>query len=64
MSDSDVNCGSPSGTDSYIGLRIASVFIIWAASSFGSLFPVLAKRTNIVNVPNWLFECVLSIIYI
>lgn len=59
MSDSDdVNCGSGGGSDTYFGLRIASVFIIWAGSSFGAMFPVLAKRTSLVNPPKWLFECV------
>lgn len=60
MSDSDVNCGNGGGSDTFFGLRIASVFIIWAGSTFGAMFPVLARRTSLVNVPKWLFECVLS----
>lgn len=64
MSDSDeVNCGSGGGSDAFLGLRIASVFIIWAGSSFGAVFPVLARQSTLVNVPKWLFEWVLILIH-
>ncbi|KZV66306.1 ZIP-like iron-zinc transporter [Peniophora sp. CONT] len=55
MSDS-TNCGSGGGSTDYTGLRIASIFIIWAGSSAGALFPVFAKRTPWLGVPPALFD--------
>lgn len=52
----EVNCGSGGGADTYLGLRVASIFVIMAGSSFGALFPVLARRTRFLNVPTGLFE--------
>ncbi|KAH7881966.1 ZIP-like iron-zinc transporter [Phlebopus sp. FC_14] len=56
MSSTDPNCGSGGGADSYFQLRIASVFIILCGSSFGALFPVLAKKTTWLRVPTAVFE--------
>ncbi|KII87477.1 hypothetical protein PLICRDRAFT_55431 [Plicaturopsis crispa FD-325 SS-3] len=56
MSDDAVNCGSGGGADTYLGLRIASIFVIWATSTFGSTFPVLAARTSWLHVPQPLFD--------
>ena len=57
--DDDVNCGTGGGDDRFLGLRIASVFIILATSMFGALFPVIAKRTRLSNViPRPAFEYV------
>jgi solute carrier family 39 (zinc transporter), member 1/2/3 len=53
---SDLNCGSGGGADTYHGLRIASVFIILVGSTFGALFPVLARRTSWLHVPKAVFE--------
>ena len=39
--EEEVNCGEGGGDDAYLGLRIASVFIILVGSTFGALFPVL-----------------------
>jgi hypothetical protein len=60
MSSSDLNCGNGGGADSYTNLRIASVFIVLIGSSFGALFPVLAKKTQWVKVPDAVFESVLQ----
>jgi zinc transporter 1/2/3 len=54
MSD-DADCTNGGGATSFTGLRIASVFIIWIASTFGALFPVIARRTKI-QVPPAVFE--------
>ncbi|KAI0272314.1 ZIP-like iron-zinc transporter [Gloeopeniophorella convolvens] len=57
MSDDDsLNCGSGGGATTYTGLRIASVFIIWAGSTFGALFPVLARKSTVIAVPHSVFE--------
>ena len=52
------NCGTGGGADTFFGLRIASIFIILASSSFGALFPVLARRTKWLSalVPQALFD--------
>ncbi|KDQ51021.1 hypothetical protein JAAARDRAFT_540486 [Jaapia argillacea MUCL 33604] len=50
------NCGSGGGAENYRSLRIASIFIILAASSTGALFPVLAKRSTWLNVPAGVFN--------
>ncbi|EGN96717.1 hypothetical protein SERLA73DRAFT_140426 [Serpula lacrymans var. lacrymans S7.3] len=49
-------CGSGGGADTYSGLRIASVFIILVGSMFGALFPVLARRSRWLHVPQGIFE--------
>ncbi|KAI5995056.1 Zinc/iron permease [Pisolithus albus] len=56
MSSSDVNCGSGGGADTYTGLRIASVFIILVGSGFGALFPVFARRSSWLHVPEPIYE--------
>jgi solute carrier family 39 (zinc transporter), member 1/2/3 len=59
MSEEEVNaCTTPPGSDSYLGLRIGAVFIIWAGSTTGALFPVLARRSSWLNVPKSAFEYV------
>ncbi|KAH7907011.1 Zinc/iron permease [Hygrophoropsis aurantiaca] len=55
MSDT-LDCSAGGGAETYTNLRIASVFIIFASSSFGALFPVLARRTSWVHVPKGVFE--------
>lgn len=54
------NCEQGGGTHSYIGLRVASIFIILVGSGMGALFPVLAKRSSWLRVPNCVFKSVLG----
>ena len=54
--EEEVNCGEGGGDDAYLGLRIASVFIILVGSTFGALFPVLAKRAKWLTIPKSVFE--------
>ncbi|KAJ7774041.1 ZIP-like iron-zinc transporter [Mycena metata] len=56
MSDSDLACGNVDNADTYFGLRVASVFIIWVCGTSGTLFPVLARRSSWLHVPKSLFE--------
>ncbi|KIK78402.1 hypothetical protein PAXRUDRAFT_36647 [Paxillus rubicundulus Ve08.2h10] len=56
MSSSDLNCGNGGGADSHTSLRIASVFVVLIGSSFGALFPVLAKKTRWMKVPDVVFN--------
>ncbi|KAF8661365.1 hypothetical protein AX16_001459 [Volvariella volvacea WC 439] len=49
-------CGAGDGVDTYLGLRIASIFIIFAGSCAGALFPVLAKRSSWLQVPKSVFD--------
>ncbi|KAJ6586228.1 ZIP-like iron-zinc transporter [Mycena sp. CBHHK59/15] len=55
-SDSDLECGNLNNPDTYLGLRVASVFIILFCSTGGTLFPVLAKRSTWLHVPKFIFE--------
>src|SRR5580658_10183299 len=55
---SSVNCGSGGGADSYHGLRIASLFIIWGSSSFAATFPIIARRSRVIHFPFAVFESV------
>lgn len=54
----DLNCGEGGGSDDLFGLRVASIFIILIGSSFGALFPVLARRTRYLSavIPKGVFE--------
>lgn len=53
------NCGEGGGDDAFLGLRVASVFIILGCSCTGALFPVLAKRSTWLHVPAPMFKCVM-----
>ena len=55
MSDA-LNCEQGGGTHSYTGLRVASIFIVLVGSGMGALFPVLARRSSWLRVPNCLFK--------
>ena len=57
---SSLDCGSGGGDTAYEGLRIASLFIIWATGSFGAFFPVIAHRSNKIHLPHAVFESVSS----
>ncbi|KAJ4469860.1 ZIP-like iron-zinc transporter [Lentinula aciculospora] len=50
------DCNSDSNGDVLLGLRIASIFVIYIGSSCGALFPVLARRSKYINVPKSLFD--------
>ncbi len=53
----DLQCGAVQSEHSYTNLRIASVFVILVASSFGALFPVIAKRSVFaLSLPSKVFE--------
>ncbi len=56
--DDALNCGSGGGADTFFGLRVASIFIISACSTFGALFPVLVKSSSWLHVPKSVFESV------
>ncbi|KAF8444967.1 ZIP-like iron-zinc transporter [Boletus edulis BED1] len=56
MSSTDVNCGEGGGAYTYTNLRIASIFVIFATSAIGSFFPVLARKSKWLKVPNAVFE--------
>jgi hypothetical protein len=55
---SSVDCGSGGGDTAFEGLRIASLFIIWATGSFGAFFPVIAHRSSKIHLPHAIFESV------
>ncbi|PFH51961.1 hypothetical protein AMATHDRAFT_141454 [Amanita thiersii Skay4041] len=54
--DEILNCDSGGGSNTFMGLRIASIFIIMAGSMGGALFPVLAKRSSWMHVPTYVFD--------
>ncbi|EMD38804.1 hypothetical protein CERSUDRAFT_47146 [Gelatoporia subvermispora B] len=56
--DDSVDCSPGGGSDTFFGLRVASVFIILATSMFGALFPVLARRSPRISplIPHRVFE--------
>ena len=57
--EEELNCGTGGGADTFFGLRIASIFVILVTSTFGALFPVLARRSRLRNViPHSAFELV------
>ncbi|KAJ7625642.1 ZIP-like iron-zinc transporter [Roridomyces roridus] len=55
-SDSDSSCGATNNGDTFLGLRIASVFIVWFCATAGTLFPVLARRSKWLRVPKSVFD--------
>ncbi|KAG6909352.1 hypothetical protein DXG01_000952 [Tephrocybe rancida] len=57
MSDTgDLNCGEGGGSDTFRGLRIASIFIILIGSLMGATFPIVAKRSAFIQVPKSVFD--------
>jgi len=54
--DEALNCGSGGGSDEHLHLRIAAVFIVLVGSMSGALFPVLARRTSWLRVPEAVFN--------
>lgn len=55
---SSPNCGSGGGDASFQGLRVASLFIIWATGSFTTTFPIVARRSRVIHFPPAIFESV------
>ncbi|KNG47257.1 membrane zinc transporter [Stemphylium lycopersici] len=55
LPEAPVTCGGSNEYDGRMGVRISSIFAILVASSFGAMFPVLAKRSRHKYVPNWVF---------
>lgn len=53
---SELECGAVQNEHTYTGLRVASIFVILAGSSFGALFPVVAKRSPFFRVPKTVYE--------
>ncbi|KAJ5608832.1 Zinc/iron permease fungal/plant [Penicillium herquei] len=51
------SCSNGNGYDGHMGLRISSIFVIMIGSTFGALFPVIAKRFSKGNsgAPKWAF---------
>lgn len=56
--EDEVNCGPGGGVDTFLGLRIASVFVILVCSCFGAFAPVLATRSSAFRLPQSVFEWV------
>ena len=54
-SDDHPPCDTGNGYDGRMGLRIASIFIIWFGSTLGANFPIFAKRHPGLMVPEWSF---------
>ncbi|KAJ7848313.1 ZIP-like iron-zinc transporter [Mycena leptocephala] len=52
----ELECGNLDNGETYLGLRVASVFVILVCATTGTLFPVLAKRSTSLHVPKSLFE--------
>ncbi|RMZ81977.1 hypothetical protein DV737_g2286, partial [Chaetothyriales sp. CBS 132003] len=51
----DEACATGNDYDGRMGLRIASLFIIWITSSIGAVFPVFANRHKGVRIPDATF---------
>lgn len=48
-------CTSGNDYNGRMGLRIASIFVIWIGSTFGAVFPVFANYHKGLGVPDWSF---------
>ncbi|BCR85188.1 low-affinity Zn(2+) transporter ZRT2 [Aspergillus chevalieri] len=48
-------CDTGNKYDGRMGVRISSVFVIWFASTFGAVFPVMARHLSSSGVPKWAF---------
>ncbi|KAJ9660908.1 low-affinity Zn(2+) transporter zrt2 [Neophaeococcomyces mojaviensis] len=48
-------CTPGNDYDGRMGLRIASIFVIWVGSTLGATFPVFAKNHQSIGVPDWSF---------
>ncbi|KAJ7653132.1 ZIP-like iron-zinc transporter [Mycena polygramma] len=55
-SDSEDSCTAIKTPNTYLHLRVASVFIILVCATVGTLFPVLAHRSKWLRVPKYVFD--------
>lgn len=53
--DTPDTCEPGNDYDGRLGLRIASIFIIWFGSTLGATFPVFAKQNPWLRIPDWAF---------
>ncbi|KAJ7066147.1 ZIP-like iron-zinc transporter [Mycena amicta] len=53
---SDPDCGASHNANSFLQLRVASVFIVLVCATAGTLFPVLARRSKWLHVPKSVFD--------
>ncbi|KAF7356218.1 ZIP-like iron-zinc transporter [Mycena venus] len=56
MSSDSEDCTSMRNPDTYLHLRVASVFIVLVCATTGTLFPVLARRSTWLHVPKSVFD--------
>ncbi|KAK5943045.1 low-affinity Zn(2+) transporter zrt2 [Knufia obscura] len=54
-SEATPECTTGNEYDGRMGLRIASIFVIWFGSTFGAVFPVFASKHRGMGVPDWSF---------
>ncbi|KKK18497.1 hypothetical protein ARAM_007013 [Aspergillus rambellii] len=52
---SQPSCDTGNEYDGRMGLRISSIFVILVGSTFGALFPILARNYQNSKVPGWAF---------
>lgn len=55
QADATPACDTGNDYNGRIGLRIASIFVIWLGSTVGACFPVFAKKHPGMGVPDWSF---------
>ncbi|KAI5778294.1 membrane zinc transporter [Geopyxis carbonaria] len=48
-------CSTSNDFDGRMGLRVSAIFVILVTSSFGALFPVVAKNNPSMKIPSWAF---------
>ncbi|KAJ7905975.1 hypothetical protein B0H13DRAFT_726582 [Mycena leptocephala] len=48
---SDDSCTAATNPNTYMPLRVASVFVVLVCATTGTLFPVLARRSKWLHVP-------------
>ncbi|MBW0507397.1 hypothetical protein O181_047112 [Austropuccinia psidii MF-1] len=50
-SDSDSNCVYPHELNAQLGLRVGGIFVLLFTSMFGTLFPILVRRSKLLSIP-------------
>ncbi|KAF8518935.1 ZIP-like iron-zinc transporter [Hysterangium stoloniferum] len=55
IADTD-SCGSVNNQVDLLGLRVGAIFIILVTSLFGTLFPILARRSKFIRLPPIAFD--------
>lgn len=51
-----MSCGALHSQPAYLGLRVGSIFVTMASSSFGALFPVITKQSTLLPIPKRVYE--------